>query len=263
MDIFDFHTHIYPQKIAAKAVTSVGEFYSLDMTGEGTSENLIKAGSKCGVTGYLVHSVAVTKAHVRTINDFIASECEKHTELYGFGTMHIDFEDKEAEIDRLTDKGLLGVKIHPDTQKFNMDDERLFGMYDYLSQKKLPILIHCGDYRYDYSHPERLKKVLKNFPKLTVIGAHFGGWSVFDLAYEFLKDENCYLDTSSSFAMLGLERSEELIKLYGAERMVFGTDYPMWDTKKELDGLLSMKLSNEEFELILHKNAEKILGITK
>ena len=263
MSIIDFHTHIYPEKIAAKAVASVSDFYTLDMTGEGTSENLVKIGSKCGITGYVVHSVAVTEAHVQTINNFIASECEKHKEFYGFGTMHADFKDKIAEIDRLTGMGLVGVKIHPDTQKFNMDDERMFEMYDYLRQKRIPVLIHCGDYRYDYSHPRRLKRILKEFPGLITIGAHFGGWSIFDLAYEFLCDEKCFLDTSSSFAMLGMKRSKELIRLYGAERMLFGTDYPMWNTESELDRLLSMNLSNEENELILYKNAERILGITE
>ena len=261
MDIIDFHTHIYPEKIAAKAVASVGDFYTLAMTGGGTSEDLIEKGSKCGVTGYAVYSVAVTAKNVQTINNFIASECDKHKEFYGFGTMHADFEDKITEVDRLIHMGLNGVKIHPDTQKFNMDDERMFELYDYLSQNGIPIIIHCGDYRYNYSHPKRLKRLLREFPKLIVIGAHFGGWSLFDLAYEFLGDENCFLDTSSSFAMLGLKRSKELIRLYGAERLLFGTDYPMWDTQNEIDALLSMELSNEENELIFHKNAERILGI--
>ncbi len=261
MKIIDFHTHIYPEKIAEKAVESVGEFYGIGMDGKGTAKDLLKEGKESGVTDYVVHSVALTASRVEAINDYIASECKTHKEFHGFGTMHADFENKIEEIERARKMGLLGVKIHPDTQLFNMDDKRMFEFYDYLRQKDIPLLIHCGDYRYDYSHPRRLKKLLREFPGLTVIGAHFGGWSMCDLAYEFLADENCYVDTSSSFWMLGMKRAKELIRLYGAERVVFGSDFPMWSVSEELERFKSMELTDEENSLILYKNAEKILKI--
>ena len=61
--------------------------------------------------------------------------------------------------------------------------------------------------------------------------------------------------------MLGLVRSKELIRIYGAERILFGTDFPMWNLKEELDNMEKLQLTNEEYELIFHKNAEKILKI--
>lgn len=261
MDIIDFHVHIYPDKVAKRAVESVGDFYNIKMSGNGTAEALLEYDKKIGVTNCVVHSVAVSASRVEAINNFIASECEKHKEFYGFGTIHADFENKIEETERFLKLGLKGVKIHPDTQLFNMDDERMFELYDFLQQTQTPILIHCGDYRYDYSHPRRLKNVLKQFPDLIAIGAHFGGWSLFDLAVEYLKDEKCYLDTSSSFEMLGLKRAKELIRIYGADRMVYGTDFPMWDCKKELDNFMKLELTQEENELILNKNAKKILKI--
>ena len=261
MKIIDFHTHIYPEKIAAKAVESIGDFYSIKMSGEGTSKALIKEGKECGITNYVVHSVAVTAANVTAINNFISAECKEHNEFYGFGTMHADFEDKIGEAKRMAELGLRGIKIHPDTQKYNMDDERMFELYDYMREMKIPLLIHTGDYRYDYSHPRRLKNILKEFPGIITIGAHFGGWSVCDLAYEFLGEENCYVDTSSAFWMLGTKRAQELIRMYGAERVLFGTDFPMWKAKDELETINNMTLTDDEKELIFYKNAEKILRI--
>ena len=175
--------------------------------------------------------------------------------------MHIDYANKLEELERLKSLGLRGVKIHPDTQMFNMDDPKMDEVYDYLSENNMPILIHCGDYRYTFSHPERLAAVLDKFPRLTVIGAHFGGWSVWDLALEYLKDRKCYLDTSSSFAMLGLKRAKELIRIYGAERIVFGSDYPMWRADGEIQNIMNMGLRDEELEMIFYKNAYKILDI--
>lgn len=261
MKIIDFHTHIYPDKIASKAVESIKDFYTIEMDCDGTADALLSEGKKAGVSEFIVHSVAVTPHHVEAINNFIISECEKHSEFHGFATMHAEYEDKLTEVSRGLSLGLKGVKIHPDTQKFNMDDRRMFELYDYLQQNKIPLLIHTGDYRYSYSHPARLKKLMQLFPKLIAIGAHFGGWSVYDLAAEYLANEKCYMDTSSSFMMLGLKRAKELIRLYGAERMVFGTDYPMWHVENELSQFMELGLTDEENELILHKNAELILNI--
>ena len=261
MDIIDFHVHIYPDKIAERAIKSVGEFYNLEMRGSGTAEKILTDCKKTGVTSCVVHSVAVTASRVESINDYIASECEKHKEFYGFGTMHADFDNKIDETKRFLDMGLKGVKIHPDTQLFNIDDERMFELYDFLQQTKTPILIHTGDYRYDFSHPRRLKNILKEFPDLIAIGAHFGGWSIFDLALEYLKDTKCYLDTSSSLPMTGLKRAKELIRIYGAERIVYGTDFPMWDPEQCLNEFMSLNLSNDENKLILSENAKKILNI--
>ncbi len=261
MKIIDFHTHIYPEKISQKAVKSVGDFYNLEMYGDGTAAALLRQGEPYGVSGYVVHSVAVDGAHVETINNYIASECELHKEFYGFGSMHAEYPDKIKELERIRTLGLKGLKIHPDTQYYNLDDPRMDEVYDFLSAHDLPLLIHCGDYRYDYSHPRRLVNLLDRFPRLTVIGAHFGGWSLWDLALEYLKDKNCYLDTSSSIAMLGTVRAKELIRIYGAERLVFGTDFPMWGLSQELAYFDKMQLNDRELELIFHKNAERILHL--
>lgn len=260
MRIFDCHAHIYPERIAEKAVKGISSFYNIPMGGNGTSSALTQNGSAAGITDYIVHSVATTATSVEKINDFIHSEVLARKEFHGFGTIHQDYENKLSEAERIISMGLHGIKIHPDTQMFNMDDERMFELYDFM-QGKLALLIHCGDYRYDYSHPRRLKRILREFPKLTVMGAHFGGWSVPDLALEYLENENCYLDTSSSIMYIGNRRAKELIRLYGSERIIFGSDFPMWKPSEELERLKSFNLSDAEYENIFCNNAKRILGI--
>lgn len=260
MAIYDFHAHIYPDKIASRAVEGVGSFYNLAMAETGTVDRLLEIGKHSGITNFIVHSVATVPKQVESINNFVAGAVAAHPdELVGFGTMHADYENKEAEIERFLSMGLSGLKIHPDSQHFYVDDERMFPVYDQI-QGRIPIQIHCGDYRYDYDHPRRIRHILEEFPKLTVVAAHFGGWSVFDLAVEYLLDKNCYLDCSSSIPFLGDRRSVELIRLYGAERMLFGSDYPMWNPEAELNHLREMGLTDSELSLMLYKNAETILG---
>lgn len=260
MEIIDCHAHIYPEKIAAKAVSGISDFYSIKMTGCGTAENLIADGKKAGITGYLVHSVATSPKHVETINNFIAEECKKYSFFHGFGTSHQDHPDKVGEAEKARALGLKGIKLHPDTQGFDIDDERMLELYAYMQDAGMILLLHTGDYRYDHSHPSRVKKILREFPRLKVIAAHFGGWSIPDLALEYLENESCYVDTSSSIMYTGKKRAAELIRKYGSERVLFGSDFPMWSPAKELETVMSLGLRDNELENILFKNAEELLN---
>ena len=174
METIDFHTHIYPDHIAEKATQSVCEFYDLHSGLIGTSESLREEGRKAGIKKFVILPVAINPGHIRHINNFTASEVTAHKEFIGFGTLHAAMEDPLSEIGRIEKLGLKGIKLHPDTQRFPIDDIRMDPVYDAL-QGRLPVLIHCGDPRYDYSHPRRLRRVLERFPKLTVIAAHLGG----------------------------------------------------------------------------------------
>lgn len=261
--VIDFHAHIYPDKIAAKAVENIGAFYTLPMHGEGTVKGLLESAGKGkdgegGIDRFVVFSAAAAPGQVLSINNYIASVCAEHPELTGFGTLHPGQENLEAEIERFAGLGLRGVKFHHDMQRINIDDRKMMDIYALL-EGKFPVVFHAGDYRYGYSHPSRLAKVLDAFPKLTVVAAHFGGWSVFDLALEYFQQRFCYFDVSSSLPFLGKKRARELIRTYGAERFLFGSDYPMWNPARCLEEFLELDLSEAERELILHGNAEGIL----
>lgn len=261
MPIIDAHAHIYPEKIAARAVAAVGAFYQIEMTGgSGTPEDCLTVCETTPITHFIVHSVATTVHAVETINTFIAGECEKHPEFIGFATMHQDYPDKEAEIERAISLGLHGVKMHPDTQAVNIDDPRLMELYEII-EGRLPIVLHTGDYRYDYSHPRRLKRVLDAFPDLVVDAAHYGGWSIPEIGYDILHNERVFIDTSSSLTLMGTRRAEELIHLWGADRVMFGSDYPMWDQTEELQLILSLNLSEDDMEKVLWRTAERFSGV--
>ena len=261
MPVIDAHSHIYPDKIACKASSAVGDFYGVDMNAKNASaSSMLAACEGSPITHHLVHSVATTPGQVPIINDFIAEQCRAHDNFVGFATMHQDFEDVEGEINRAIDLGLKGVKIHPDTQKVNMDDPRLMYLYEVI-EGRLPIVIHTGDYRYDFSHPRRLKRILHTFPNLVVDAALFGGWSVFDYALEYLEDENCYVDTSSALEFLGPRRTVELARAYGIERVMFGSDYPLRTTRSAYDALMKLPFDEAEREQICRKTASGLFGL--
>ena len=262
MPVIDAHSHIYPDKIACKASSAVGDFYGVDMNAKNASAaSMLAACEGSPITHHLVHSVATTPGQVPIINDFIAEQCREHENFIGFATMHQDFEDMEGEIDRAIQLGLKGVKIHPDTQKVNMDDPRLMRLYEII-EGRLPIVIHTGDYRYDYSHPRRLKKVLHAFPNLVVDAAHFGCWSRYEVGYDILHNaDNLFVDASSSQFFLGQRRTVELARMWGTDRIMFGSDYPMWSPAAEYDQFVTAGFSEDELENMLWHNAERFAGV--
>ncbi len=259
MAVIDVHAHIYPEKIASRAVHAVGDFYAVGMEGDGTPAHLLSAREQAPLTHFVVHSVATSPHAVTSINDFIAQQCREHPEFIGFAAMHQDFPNPEAEIDRIVGMGLQGVKLHPDTQKVNMDDPRLMRLYEII-EGRLPLIVHTGDYRYDYSNPQRLKSILHTFPNLVVDAAHFGGWSIPEIGYDVLHDENVFIDVSSSMAFLGDRRTAELVRMWGTDRVMFGSDFPMWSPSSEYDRFVSLGFTDDELENMLWHNAERFVG---
>ena len=116
--IIDFHAHIFPEKVAAKAADSIGEFYGISMRHDGTVETLLESGGRIGVYKYLIHSTATRPDQVDVINNFVAENVRRNPDkLIGFGTLHKDMEDVDGEINRIISIGLSGIKLHPDFQQ--------------------------------------------------------------------------------------------------------------------------------------------------
>ncbi len=260
--IIDAHAHIFPDRIAQKAADATGAFYDLRMRYDGTLKSLLEEGERAGVSRFVVFSAATTAPQVKSINNFIAKSVKSQPEkLIGFGTLHPDYEDIEGETERIVSLGLKGIKLHPDFQNFYIDDENAMPIYEAAVKSDLPVLFHVGDTRYDYSSPERLMNVVKRFPDLKVIGAHFAGWSMWDRGAEIFKNSGIYTDLSSSLYAMTAEHAAELIHKIGADRVMFGTDYPMWSADEELELFSKIPLTDDERENILYKNACRLLNL--
>lgn len=261
MRFIDFHCHIYPEAIAPKAADNIREFYHLgDDSIDGRVQTLLERGTQAGVEQFVVLPVAVRPSRTRHINDFILGEVAKEPRFFGYGTIHAGMENITGEVQYIMNQGLRGLKMHPDYQLFSIDDPRLFPVYDMIGDK-LPIIFHMGDQRYNYSHPAKLRKVLELFPKLRVIAAHFGGYTMYETAAELLHDKNCYFDVSSSLMFMEEGIAEKYINHHGAERFVYGSDFPMWDPVVEMERFMRLKLTDAQKEQIAHITAEELLKV--
>ncbi len=260
--IIDTHAHVYPDKIVDKAVHAVGDFYGINMHEKGNVDCLIENGKEAGISRFVVHSLATTVHQVKSINNFILSVSNENSGFIPFMTLHPDMSEDEMmeETDRVLALGMKGIKLHPDFQRFNVDDEAVYKIYR-TANGRLPILFHAGDNRYEFSAPHRIAKVARDFPDLTVIAAHFGGYHRWDDVGVYKGLDNVYYDTSSSFFMLSNERALEIIDMLGVDKFFFGTDYPMWRAKDEVENILKLNLSDADNRKIFYENAERVLGL--
>jgi len=261
-EIYDMHTHIFPHKISEKATVSIGKFYDLSMHyAIGESERLIEAEAQIGAKKMLVCSVATLPHQVVSINDFIKAEADKYPQLIPFAALHGDYEDIAGEVDRVISLGFKGIKLHSDFQRTALDSPKSYRIYEAI-EGRLPVLVHMGDYRHDFSHPTMLAKVIRDFPNLKILASHLGGWAAWDEAEAVLKsNDNIRFDTCSSISMMSPERAIRLIRHYGVDYCMFGTDFPMWDPKKEAEDLLGLGFTYDEYKKMFSENAKAFLDL--
>ena len=265
--IFDAHAHTYPKNLAEKATRRLGEFYKFRVMHEGTVEDLCRTSAEAGVSGFMILGVATGAHHVRKINETISAEIHAARKngflAYGCAAIHQDTEDFAAELDHALKLGLTGVKLHPDIQFVAIDDERLLPLYALASERKMHVCFHMGDDRpeYRFSEPHRLARVLDMFEDLTVIATHLGGWRAWDEAKTYLAGrKNVVFDLSSVLWAMEPETAEALIRSFGVENVMFGTDYPVISAKDYISLFDRLRFTERERRAILWDNASRLLG---
>ena len=259
--IIDFHAHIYPEKIAEKATKTIGAFYDAPMAYTGLTQELLESGRKIGVEKYIVHSTATKPEQVESINNFVISEITKKSSFIGFGTIHPDYENPQKELERIKKAGLKGIKLHPDFQKFAINTSKMDPIYEILSELQMPVLVHAGDKRFAFSNPKLIAHVLDKHPQLLFVGAHFGGYTEWDDAMNYLVGRKIWFDTSSTLWKLPVDFANTMIEKHGCEYFLFGSDFPMWDHSDELQRFNKLALSQEQRRKILYENAVKLLNL--
>lgn len=259
--VADAHAHIYPGKIAEKATANVGKFYDIPMDEVGLPHILHEEGTAAGIERFLVCSVATKVEQVESINNFIAEKCKKYPEFIGLGAWHQDVTDIAGELDRIQSLGLRGIKLHPDFQRFHIDDENMLEVYAECTRRGMIVLFHTGDDRMDFSSPRRLANVLEKQPGFVCIAAHLGGYREWNDARAVLHGTNVYVDTSSSLFACSVEDARRSIEHFGVEKTMFGTDFPMWTPKDELERFFSMGYGEEDNRKMLYDNFAKLFSL--
>ena len=262
----DIHTHAFHPKIAHKAVDHLNNFYSITCSGDGTIANLLEREQQAGLEKCVVLCAATAPAQVIPANNYAISLQKEHPEqVIAFGTVHPAYENWEKELGRIKAAGIRGIKLHPDFQSFWLDDPRLLPIFE-TAQKDFVFEIHIGDKTTPDKNPScpyKLASIMSQFPDIRVIAAHFGGYRMWSHALEVFSGstfENLWFDTSSTTPFATPELAHRLLNSFPRERILFGTDWPLYDPVEELQRLQTLGgLSDSEMEVIM-SNASALLA---
>ena len=286
MKVIDIHVHTFPEKIAASALNTLQSKSHTQPFTNGTINALRDSMREARVTSSILQPVATRADQVTRINDnaIKINTHTKETDIYSFGAMHPKFLDYDSELTRIKAAGICGIKLHPVYQGVSIDDERYIKILARAFELGLIVLIHAGwDIGFpgnDYAMPWRINEALRASGLTSssrVILAHMGGWRAWDEACEIFADvEGVYIDTAFSLGefypnddgyyksvdeckMLSPEKFTAIIKSFGADRVLFGSDSPWASQLESVNKVYNLDLTEQEKRLILYENAAIIL----
>lgn len=261
--IIDVHTHVFPEKIAMRAVANVGSYYSIEMGENGILDGLFES-AKGLDAGFVICNAALKVENVRHGNDFLF-ECVKNNKnrVIALGSVHQDMTVKDVcdELEYIKEMGGKGIKLHPDFQHFKIEDSKMFPIYEAAQSLRLPILFHVGDENTVNSTPKAVRFVADKYPDLEVIAAHMGGYMAWDEAEDYLVGSRVYMDTSDALLVLNSERVSDMINRHGADRIMFGSDFPLKGTYNAYTELDALPLDENQKDMIYYKTAQKLFGV--
>ncbi len=260
MQLIDVHAHVMHPKITAKVTSQLEGHYCIRPEGNGLAEDLLQRMDAGGISRAIVHTAATAPGQVVPANNWSLEVQREYDDLIPFGTVHPGYPQWEKELYRLEENGIPGIKLHPDFQGIWLDDPGLYPLLEAM-QGRFILMVHVGDDlppEKNPSCPRKVAQIIDNFPELTVIAAHLGGYRQWEMALEFLVGRDLFLDTSSSLPFIRTDFLQRMINSHSWERLLFGSDYPLFDPGREKERLQENSLFTPDVVSQMEKNARRL-----
>lgn len=278
--IIDFHTHIFPEKMAAATIAQLESESATKAATNGCLDGLLASMELAGIDCSVIMPVVTKPKQFLGINRF-AREINEHfnkaaaetseegvvriPKLISFGGIHPESEDYKAQLRELKRMGFSGIKLHPDYQRMMFNDIRYKQIVSYASELDMIVMVHAG---IDIGLPEPVHctpdmavEVLKDTQATKLVLAHLGGWKLWDRVEEILVGQNVYLDVAFTEAYIGEEQFYRILQTHGTDKILFATDSPWAEQKKTVEWIRDSKLSEDAKEQIFWKNANDLLKL--
>ena len=268
--IVDFHTHIFPERIADRTVSHLAKSSGITPYSSGDESGLLRGMCEGGVAVSINLPVLTRAEQFDSILDFatkINEKCYTGARIISFAGVHPEIFDVECAFEKIKRLGFLGVKIHPDYQGTFIDDEKYIKILSLAKKYDLITVTHAGvdgAYRGDAIRctPYRTMRALDKiggYSKLVL--AHLGGNEMFDEVYNTLAGEDVYFDTAYILHVATRDMLLKIIDKHSAKRVLFATDSPWRCIKDEVEIVRDLPLRDEEISDILSNNARRLLNV--
>lgn len=252
--IIDCHAHVFPDAVAQHAMDVMGGYEAVPITLP-TVGGLLEHMTQSGVDRAVLCPVATKPKQVGSINHWLLGLGEPR--LIPFGAIHPGLADLEAELRRLEQAGVKGLKLQPFYQGFTLDDPRTLAFFELVGDRFL-VLMHAGGEIFPLPEieptPQRLARLLQRFPKLRLIAAHAGGYELWDEVEEHLVAQRLLFDLSYTHQCIAPAQLRRIIDRHGYEKVLWGSDFPWKSQDEGLQGLRELHLPGNEEEAILGGN---------
>jgi uncharacterized protein len=260
--IIDVHTHAFPDRLAEKAIPALEAEGNIKAHLDGKISSLLSSMDKAGIDVSVAASIATKPGQFKSIADWSQKIASK--KIIPFPSVYPNGPDALNQIEEVSRRGFRGIKLHPYYQKFVVDDENLFPLYQKVEEEGLILLFHAGfDIAFPrerIADPEKFIHLYKTFPNLKMILSHLGGWEDWEEAEKHIIGKPIYIDTSYSAMRIPRDKLMTFISNHPSTHILFGSDSPWGNQKEEIDFLTSLPLKKDQLQNILEKSAVTLLG---
>lgn len=261
MRIIDIHTHAFPDALAGRAMAFLEDEGNIKAALDGRVSSLLASMDAAGIERSVVCSIATKPEQFTPILKWSREMASER--IIPFPSVHPADPSSAERVQEIADAGFKGVKLHPYHQQFDLDEERVFPIYEAAQARGLLILCHTG---FDMAYPRdrkcdpiKIVRVLERFPELKLITTHLGAWEDWEEARRLLFGKPIYIETAFSLHMLSPEEAREMLLSHPREYLLFGTDSPWADQSTAVREVQALGLDPELQDAILYSNAARLL----
>ena len=278
--VVDSHCHILPANFRTRRDdllardATFAALFSGDNPRMATSDSLIEAMDEAGISWSVAMGLGWTDQSLAVeANDYIIQSMERFPgRVAGLCSVSPAWGDAAvAEVERCAAAGLRGIgELHPDTQGFDITDRSLMTpLMEAAHGLGLPVVVHCSEpvgHQYPgkgRTTPEKIYRFIQNFPGNTLVCAHWGGGLPFYALMPEVPEviRNVYFDTAASPFLYRPEVFATVVGLVGADRVLFGSDYPLIGHRRSLREVEQAGLEPQDQEAVLGGNAARLFGL--
>lgn len=263
MRCIDFHTHIFPDHLAKRAVHALEQEANERAFLDGTLADLRRSMQRHGIEHCVIASIATKPEQFEPMLQW--SKTLRAKDIVPFLSVHPDDPLCIERVKRIQQEGFKGIKLHPYYQEFVLDDPCLRNLYEAISDAGLILLVHTGfDIAFERVRrcdPRRVMNVRRDFPDLNLVATHCGGWDDWDAVEKHLLGKPVLMDMSYSRNVMGEARFRHILNTHPADYLVFGSDSPWADQGQAMADLVQAVTDTDRLGKILYGNAARLLGI--
>ncbi len=267
-DILAHHAHVFPGSTNPN----------------GSIDRLLRLMDECGIARAVCFAPFAFQSPGIDPNAWLAQAIAGNARFRGFGTIDFTANDLPGQVRHIRELGLMGIKLHPNTQKFDILSKDAMQVYAAAQEQKLFVSFHTGVHHFRIKSYNVLgfDEIAHAFPDFRFSLEHVGGYHFFGDALAVLFNNipfppkpdhrprvhgglvSVFNRAKLPFWYLSPQQICDAIAQVGAEQLIFGLDFPYnleEDTRMGIEVIRGLPIGEMQKAMILGGNLQRELGV--